>query len=74
MTLQTEASTLLHTFFSLLSFAFKTQIYEKRIPGILKSLKSSTGVTSEAEKKQQPKEDNIAKIITSLEPSTRHEP
>jgi len=32
-----QASTLLQTFYSLLTFAFKTQIFEKWIPILLKS-------------------------------------
>ena len=58
------SSVLLQTFYSMLTFAFKTQIYEKRIPTLLKSgthqkLQSSGALNSNSSIES----DNLVKII-----------
>jgi hypothetical protein len=74
-----HASTMLQTFYSLLTFAFKTQIFEKRIPILLKSgihHQSKSLIHVAATNQSTTESDNLMKIINQLQPesSSRHEP
>jgi hypothetical protein len=64
---QLEGSLMLQTYQSMIQFAFKTQIYEKRIPAIIKGAKAAG---------RDSKPDNIEMLMSSLRPdgNAMHQP
>ncbi|CDW72779.1 UNKNOWN [Stylonychia lemnae] len=71
-----DASILIGTLFNILQFAFKTQIYQKRLPTILKNDKMllNKDITSILHNQSQSKsiEDNLSKLFK--DDSNKHEP
>lgn len=61
------------SFYNLMQFAFKTQIYEKKLPLLLKKVinKDISQILSQSTYKST-KEDNLSKLFVSAE--SKHEP